>query len=373
MSLAREIVDRIFFPNRDPHAIPVLDGGFSPNTRLDEAALAAEIPAPDALAIGSGGEIYVSTAQEIRRFHNGDVSRSDRFAAFEAPVGALTFGEGRLYAALAGVGVVALDAEGRETGRLTAADGEGLGCVTALAIGDDGSVLLTDGSRRNGAGAWLRDLMEKRPGSGRVVRCGADLGGAAVLRDGLSWPAGVAADGGEILVAEAWSHRLLSISPTDGSMRVRVKNFAGYPSRIRPSAAGGHWIAFFAMRTQLTEFVLREDRFRARMMAEIEPELWIGPSLGDHFDYREPTQVGRIKKLGIQKPWAPPRSYGLVARVNAEGEAVESLHSRVSGETHGVTDLAELGGRLLVISKGRGKLVSIPLQTTRSGVGRVGA
>jgi ABC-type sugar transport system ATPase subunit len=37
MSLARDIIDRVFFPNREVHAIPVLDGGFSPNERLDQA------------------------------------------------------------------------------------------------------------------------------------------------------------------------------------------------------------------------------------------------------------------------------------------------------------------------------------------------
>jgi hypothetical protein len=41
-------------------------------------------------------------------------------------------------------------------------------------------------------------------------------------------------------------------------------------------------------------------------MKTVPPELWIGPTLDGRFNYREPTQIGRIKKLGIQKPWAPP-------------------------------------------------------------------
>lgn len=373
MSLAREIIDRIFFPNRDPHAVPVLDGGFSPNTRLDDAKVEARFDMPDSLAVGAGGDLFVSAGREIFRLRGGPSAEPERFAAFDTKVGALAFGTGRLYAALAGTGVVALDEDGRETSRLTAVKDVPLHCVTAIAAAGDGSVLLTDGSQHNGPDDWLRDLMEKRPGSGRVVTCGADLGGAAVLEDELNWPSGIAADGDRVLVTEAWAHRLLSIPRDGGRIQVVVKNFAGYPARIHPSVAGGYWIAFFAMRTQLTEFVLREDRFRINMMRQIEPELWIGPTLGNHFDYREPTQVGRIKKLGIQKPWAPPRSYGLAARINAAGEAVESLHSRVSGEVHGVTDLVEVGGRLLVASKGHGKLVSAPIHGAGAVIGRNGS
>ena len=99
------------------------------------------------------------------------------------------------------------------------------------------------------------------------------------------------------------------------------------------------------------------------------PELWIGPSLDGRFNYREPTQIGRIKKLGIQKPWAPARSYGLVARLNADGEAVESLHSRVDGRIHGVTGLCVgRAGASLAASKGRNCLVELPLARRRTGI-----
>jgi hypothetical protein len=122
-----------------------------------------------------------------------------------------------------------------------------------------------------------------------------------------------------------------------------------------------YWMAFFALRTQLTEFVLRENAFRTRMMANVPPHLWVGPTLGGTFDYREPTQIGRIKKLGIQKPWAPPRSYGLVARLDANGRVIESFHSRASGRFHGVTAVAVDHDRVLVLSKGHGKIAELPV------------
>lgn len=364
MSLARDIVDRIFFPNRDDHAIPVLDAGFSPNQRLEEAEVLAEVHAPDSIACAANGDVFITSVNSVLVFRNGDFGAAGILAEMQRPVGALAVHiDGRVLVAVAGEGVVALDATGRECGRLRAVDGTPLACVTAIAVADDGTIFLTDGSRHNGPEEWLHDLMQKRRGSGRVVACSEDLSGARVLSDGLSWPDGIACagDGTHVLVAEAWAHRLLAVPVAASGMQVMVKNFAGYPSRICRASAGGYWVAFFAMRTQLTEFVLRENAFREQMMEKVAPELWIGPSLGGHFDYREPTQVGRIKKLGIQKPWAPPRSYGLVARLDETGRAIESLHSRVSGSLHGVTDVQEFGGRLLIASKGNGRLAALTL------------
>ena len=97
------------------------------------------------------------------------------------------------------------------------------------------------------------------------------------------------------------------------------------------------------------------------MMETVPPNLWIGPALDDRFNYREPTQIGRIKKLGIQMPWAPARSYGLVARLSAAGEAIESLHSRVDGRIHGVMAVRQVGARVLAVSKGSNCLVELPL------------
>jgi hypothetical protein len=310
------------------------------------------------------GGFLVSTGHSVVRIRADGGSKSELFAEFDGTVGALALApDGRLYAAVAGQGVALLDAGGRRIGQIGEAGGRRLGCVTAIAWAADGEVLVTDGSAANDAEHWLQDLMEKRPASGRLIACKPDLSDARVLADGLSWPAGVAVGrgGDRALVTEAWTHRLISVPRAGGERKVLVKNFAGYPCRIAPASKHGYWIAFFSLRTQLTEFILREDDFRARMMAEVPPSLWIGPTLGGVFDYREPTQIGRIKKLGIQKPWAPARSYGLVARVDESGTAIESLHSRVSGHLHGVTQATEADGRLYFVAKGHGKLCAVDL------------
>jgi len=135
----------------------------------------------------------------------------------------------------------------------------------------------------------------------------------------------------------------------------------GYPARLTRARAGGYWLAVFAPRNQLIEFVLRETGFKNEMMAQVDPKYWIAPALSSGRDFFEPMQQGGVRQMGILKPWAPARSYGLVVRLNASFEPQYSLHSRVGGMHHGITAVAEFNDALLVLSKGAGRVLRLPL------------
>lgn len=364
MSLIGDIIDRVLFPNREIHAIPVLDGAFSPNQRLDQALpVGGEIAQPDDLALGPDDALYISTGTSVLRCKPPHFTERTEFARLPALVGGLAWTpDHRLLACVSRHGLVALSSSGDVLGRLDRVGDGPIDCPTSVAVAADGAIYLTDGSRAHPPEMWLRDLMQNRPPSGRLIVCSDDFAKASVRADKLAWPGGVAVshDGDEVWVSESWGHRLSAFSRARGGQRVLVKNFAGYPARIARGTAGDYWMAFFGLRTQLTEFVLREREFCEAMMASVPPELWIGPTLDGRFNYREPTQIGRIKKLGIQKPWAPARSYGLIARLDRQGEVVESLHSRVDGRIHGVTAVQSVGARVLAVSKGRNCLVELP-------------
>jgi sugar lactone lactonase YvrE len=363
MSLVGDILDRVFFPNREIHVIPVLDGAFSPNQRLDQARqLGDEIERPDDIALGPDGALYVSTEHRILRCSGADFEDRKVFADLGAPVGGLVWTrDGRLLACVSKHGLVALSRSGEPLGRLESAGGEKIACPLSVTVALDGTIYLTDGSRANPPELWLADLMQNRPPSGRLIACDAELKQASVHADKLAWPLGVVVspDDAEIWVAESWAHRLAAYPRGSGKERVIARNYSGYPARLAGGDTGQVWMAFLGLRTQLTEFVLRERAFCEEMMQTVPPELWIGPALDGRFDCREPTQVGRIKKLGIQKPWAPARSYGLIARLDSHGEPTESLHSRVDGRIHGVTTVRPIGGRVVAVSKGRNCLVEL--------------
>ncbi len=82
--------------------------------------------------------------------------------------------------------------------------------------------------------------------------------------------------------------------------------------------------------------------------------------------FREPMQGAHLKTMGIVKPWAPPRSYGLVVRLNADCVPRYSLHSRVDGRNHGVVAAAEVGDALYVLAKGAGRLLRLSLPAVKA-------
>lgn len=137
-----------------------------------------------------------------------------------------------------------------------------------------------------------------------------------------------------------------------------LESLPAYPARLSRGADGAIWLALFAPRSQLVEFVLSEDRCRRRMIDEIDPELWIAPDLRAGQSPLEPTQQGGVRQLGVLKPWSPSRSYGLVARLDAAYRPVASLHSRANGRRHGVTSCLAFEGRVYFTAKGNGVVAS---------------
>ena len=59
-------LEQILFPNRDQHPIPAMDGGYTPNDRLDALSpIGAPIPGADDIAEGGDGAIYVSAGKQV--------------------------------------------------------------------------------------------------------------------------------------------------------------------------------------------------------------------------------------------------------------------------------------------------------------------
>jgi hypothetical protein len=95
------------------------------------------------------------------------------------------------------------------------------------------------------------------------------------------------------------------------------------------------------------------------MMAEVDPDHWVSPSMKPSSTFLEPLQGGAQKHLGMLKPWAPTRSYGLVVKLDRQFRPIFSFHSRADGRRHGVTSCIEVGGRVLATSKGGDTIVQL--------------
>jgi hypothetical protein len=224
-------------------------------------------------------------------------------------------------------------------------------------------LLATDGSASELCQEWGRDLLN-RGRSGRLLSINPDTCTIQVRASGLHYAFGVAAVGKDALVSESWRHRLVTIAAS-GAVRPVFDQLPVYPSRIAPASDGGFWLTAFTARTQLVEFILRESGYRKRMMREVPPDFWVVPRLRSGASFREPMQGAHLKTMGVVKPWAPPRSYGLVIRLAADFSPMFSFHSRVDGENHGVVAAAELDGVLYVLAKGPRRLLRLSISQAK--------
>ncbi|WP_426434794.1 SMP-30/gluconolactonase/LRE family protein [Bradyrhizobium genosp. P] len=355
----RSVVDR----DGVDKAIPPLDGALSPNDRLDTAVAIGEPLAgvDDVIPAGDGG-LYVSVGRRVLKLSGEDFSTRAVVTEFEDDAGGLALHpDGRLLVCVAGRGLAAVDPAKPTPRWCEAADGSALSGLLSVTAAPDGRIYAVEGSTGRRPAEWRHDLMEKRS-NGRLIACGVNLDNPQVLLRDLPYPCGVtvSSDGKALWLSESWAHRLSRFA-LDGSglgaREVIAGNMPGYPARLHPDGRGGLLLGVFARRTHLIEFVLKEDDFRQEMMATIPPDHWVAPALVGGSDCLEPMQIGAVKALGIQKPWAPPRSYGLLVHLDAEGEPTDSLHSRAGGRFHGVTSACATNRGVFIAARGAGRLL----------------
>lgn len=346
-------IDNLFGRGEAAVTVPPLDGALQPNRLLDEATERFVLEGVDCLAIHDGA--LVASAGNGLFVLVDDVWQQRK--TYPGPVVALSpVGHDGLAVALAD-GEIIIEG-GAFDGRRYRLD-KGVTCITAITA-DGATLFVANGSATSHAGAWRRDLLE-RNASGSVWRLDLDNGASTLLADKLAWPAGFAVAREGLVVSEAWRHRLLRIDPSRPSKPLVLQaDLPGYPGRISP-AAEGYWLAMFAPRSQLVEFILRERAYRTRMMAQVPEPYWVAPSYRSGRSFYESLQGGGVKQLGMLKPWAPSMSIGLCVKLDTAFQPRSSLQSRADGKTHGVTSAVELKSDLFVAARGDGVVVSMAL------------
>jgi len=341
--------------------VPPMDGALNPDNRLEDATSVAQADAPDNLC-QLGDRILYSSGADVFALEAGDgIPGATPFLTFPSAVTALATKGEALAVALA-QGCIRI-VGGRHDGvELTDVGGRPLTCVTAAAFGDDDTIFICIGSEKHPFDRWKHDLME-RGATGSVWRADLKSKAASPLARGLAFPFGVLPLAKGALVTESWRHRVIRLGVEGSPPEPILVDLPAYPARITASVAGeGGWLALFAPRRQLTEFILRETPYRMRMMEEIDPEYWVGPTLAPMRSFLEPLQGGTLKKLAAIKPWAPSRSYGLVVRLDEHWQPRSSMHSRADGSRHGVMSAIEAHGRLFAASRGAKAVVAVDLQ-----------
>ena len=252
--------------------VPPLDGALMPNELLEETEKLLTVDAPDCLALINGVPV-VSSRSKVLEVDKG----GKEIARFDAEISCMTgLPDGRLAVGLVD-GRIAI-VNGPNIGKIIKPD-KGAKCPTAMHTDSGNNLFVTHGSLTNNYNEWKRDLMEKNS-SGSVWRVEIATGKQTKIRGGLAFPYGIYYDGRMFVVAESWRSRLVKIS-LDGSRPPEeiLGHLPGYVSRMAPAQSGGMWLTVFAPRSQLVEFVLRENRYRKLMMKQIAPQFWVAPDI----------------------------------------------------------------------------------------------
>jgi hypothetical protein len=348
------IVDNLFGRGEAAVTVPPLDGPLRPNRELDEAASRMPLESVDCL-VRHDGALLASADNGV--FVLGPDKVWAALTTYPLPVACFaSLGNGGLAIALTN-GEILIEG-GPFAGRRYRAGVQG-GCITAIAGAGD-QLYVANGSISNAAADWQRDLLQ-RNASGSIWRIDLASAASTQIAGGLGWPAGLMLDQAGLVVSEAWKHRLVRVEPrSSAKLEILHADLPAYPGRIAP-AADGYWLALFAPRSQLVEYVLREAAYRKRMMAEVPQEFWVAPRLRSGRSFYESLQGGGVKHLGLLKPWAPTMSAGFCVKLDPAFQPRGSYQSRADGRTHGVTSVAEHGGNVFVAARGDGVVVSFPL------------
>ena len=355
IAAVRDFANRFLGRGDATITVPSFDGALKPNQKLETAETLLTCESPADLAT-DGSKLFVADGRRLLSLDGGSAVE---VRSFEQAISALcVLPGGGLAVALGGREVRVYEGPSAEQPSVIFADAA-FNAINALALVEDNSLIATDGSATCSVDDWARDLLELNR-SGRMYRLDAGSRTVTLMAQGLGYAFGACSHGNATLVSESWRHRLVLVSP-GASPKIVLAHLPVYPSRLSKASGGGYWLTAFAARTQLVEFVLREPGYRRRMMAEIAPEHWVAPRLRSGRSFKEPMQGAHIKTMGVIKPWAPPRSYGLVIRLDADGQPLYSLHSRVDGINHGVVAAIEIGGDLVLIAKGPGRILKLPL------------
>lgn len=359
MAFARNLGDRFFGRGRYSTSIPIMDGPLRPNQLLETAPALAQAPQLDNVATTADGLLLYSSGPELLRIQDGATTA---LARFDASISCLATRGMALAVGVDGQGVQIRGGahDGHHIARLGS---QALICPSAALFVDDNTLVIASGSSRFSAEQWKHDLMSLGH-SGSVWRIDLASGKAEPLAQGLAFPYGLAlSEAGSLLVTEAWEHRIVEIGLHGNGKAARsvLAELPAYPARLVQATGGGYWLACFAPRNSLVEFVLREPGYRQRMLAQIDPRFWVAPTLSARSSHQVPMQSGGIRQMNILKPWAPAFSYGLVMRLDAQLLPVDSWHSRADGTAHGITAVCEYAGRLVAAAKGPGRAIVLDI------------
>ncbi len=321
-------------------------GAHAPNTRL---ANLQHIPlgnegAPEFVCLGPDGRLYASVASGaiLRTRPDRDVfepwvNTGGRVLGFDFDA------SGRLIAADAKRGLLAVGQDGQVSVIAETADGAPIRFANSLVVARSGRVYFTDASQRFGPGpsegtleASILDIME-HSATGRLIELDPSSGQTRTVMRDLSYANGVAlsADESHLFVVETGGYRVWKVpvsardvsakaSPADA--RVLLDNLPGYPDNLLRGEEGRIWLGFAKPRSGLVDWMADKPFLRA-VTLRLPRSMWpVPPAYGHVIAFAEDGTI----VADLQDPAGTyPETTGVTE--TADRLYIQSLHAETLG------------------------------------------
>lgn len=326
---------------------PGYTGAHASNTRLSGLRTIdiGDEFGPEHIAVGPDNKLYAAmTSGNLLRM-DADGAHQQVFANTRGRVLGFDFdANGRMIAADAMLGLLAIDADGRVsllTDRVSTDDR--VRYANSVVVARDGIIYFTDASTRFAPAEWggtyeasVLDILEQAA-SGRVLAYDPGAASARVVAHGFSFANGIAlsSDGQTLFVAETGRYRIWRIGShardldiTSGSAQATVlfDNLPGYPDNLMRGRDGRIWVGLFRPRNAAADGLSQKPFMRKVLLRMPRFALPVGDPYGHVFAFDESGQVTQ----DLQDPiGAYPETTG--ATETADRLYIHSLHAPLIG------------------------------------------
>lgn len=302
-----------------PSTPQLLDGAYAPNDMLQSAQmtlLPAGVHGGEDVALDSKGCRYtgVDDGSILKLCTGGE--EADRWQTVAntqgRPLGLAMTPSDELIIADGVRGLLKWAHEGTLQVLADHYQGEALGVVDDVDIGNDGTIYFSDASTHWPLAQYLNDALEARP-SGRLFAL-KPSGELILLADDLAFANGVAvsADQSFVLVNETYRYQITKVFLTGdrkGEKAIFADGLPSIPDGIARAADGSFWVAMYALRSPVLD--------------ALHPYPWVK------------NQMAKLPSWLLPVPPA----YGLIVHFSEQGEVLQSLHDRAAVTVGNVTSV----------------------------------
>jgi len=265
-----------------PPSAPSAIGLFAPNEALSSCEIFARTPGrgPDTVAFDAIGYLYTGLADGRIIRISPDGTTITPLAIIGGRATGVAFDvEGNLLVANESGGAVdRIDVNGNVIPLINRVDGEPLMLVNDLAVGNDGTVFVTESSTKFTIEQLRLEILEHRP-NGRVLAYDPSTRTTRVLVKDVYFPNGivVSSDQSSLVFAETTAYRVSRYwlhGPRAGTLETLVDNLPGFPGDVSIADPERYWLSLLAPRNALVDALAGWPRLRtvlARLPAWLTP------------------------------------------------------------------------------------------------------